>query len=76
MKLSTTTIAQILTVATSALSLISGAVPEKYAPIVAAVQGLISTVLHLVAGNSNPDGTPASVAYVPAAKTNASASGQ
>ena len=63
MKLSTTTIAQVLTIAASLLTLVSGIVPVKYVPVVAAVQGLISTGLHLVAGNNNPDGTPASVAY-------------
>lgn len=62
------TVIHILTIFLSLASLVTGVVPPKYAPIVLAVQGVISTVIKQIASLYNPDGTPASVAYVPPQK--------
>ena len=60
MKLSTSSFAQVLTVILGFLSQILPAVPDKFKKYILAATGIITIILHLIAGNSNPDGTPSS----------------
>ena len=58
--LSIQTVAMILQI----LNALLGVVPDKYKPIVAGMIAAIQLIAGRIAHNSNPDGTPASVAYV------------
>ena len=64
MKLSWTTFFQVLTTAANAGTWALSVVPSQWKPYVSLALILISGVLHWHAGQTNPDGTPASVAYI------------
>ena len=59
---------QILAVALHILNLVLPVVPPKAKPGVTLAIGIIQLILHDLAGNANPDGTPAVVAYLPPKK--------
>lgn len=65
MKLNWSTFFQALTAAGTAGTWALNVVPSNWKPFVSLGLGIISLVLHWHAGQVNPDGTPASVAYVP-----------
>lgn len=58
-------ILHVLTIAVSITTLAAGLVPPKYAPVVLLMQGVISDTIRQIASRYNPDGTPASVPYLP-----------
>lgn len=68
MKLSTHIILQVLGFAIQIGNLVSGVVPPKAQPYVLLVVSLAQAGLGWYNHNFNPDGTPASVAYIPPPK--------
>ncbi len=66
MTLNKTTIWQIVVWVVTALAMaIQGPVPEAMKPYMPVLGAAASLWLHRYAGQRNPDGTPASVGYVP-----------
>jgi len=59
MKLTTSTFLQVLALVVQGLNLTLPVVPQKYKVYVMTGIGILQLVLHNMAGNSNPDGTPA-----------------
>lgn len=68
MKLSTHLIWQALMLVAQYGNQAASFVPGKYKPLVAIAIGAIQGILAWKAHYSNPDGTPASVAYLPKSK--------
>jgi hypothetical protein len=64
MKLSWNMLFQALGSGIQLANLISGAIPPKYQPAVALLTALAQTAVAWKAHQTNPDGTPASTAYV------------
>jgi hypothetical protein len=65
MKLSWNVIAQIIGVALQYVNIASGLIPKDWEWLVAAVIGILQGIAGIASHFSNPDGTPAKVAYVP-----------
>jgi hypothetical protein len=68
MKLSTHSIAQVLLTGLQVANFASAFVPPEYKIYVTGGISVMQTILGLVNHNYNPDGTSASVAYVPPEK--------
>jgi hypothetical protein len=68
LKLSTHMLLQFLGFAAQGANLLTGSVPPKYQPLVALGISVLQGVTAWIAHNFNPDGSPASVAYIPKEK--------
>ena len=68
MKLRWNMIAQLVGIILQLYNQYQSVIPEDFKPVVAAVIGILQGIAALVAHYSNPNGTPAVVAYVPPAK--------
>lgn len=64
-KITTTTVAQILLDVMHLVNLVQPSLSGKHQLIAAAVIGILQILVNLLSHWSNPDGTPASVAYIP-----------
>jgi hypothetical protein len=61
MKLTTTTLWQVVTLLAAAGNEYGSVVPDRYKPAVTAIAGIAVILLHWHAGVHDPDGTPAHV---------------
>ena len=65
MKLGLSTVLQLLNILALACEWYAPQVPTEWMPYFTPFHLLVSAALHIIAGNSNPDGTSVRVAYLP-----------
>jgi hypothetical protein len=68
MKLSTNMVIQVVATLAQLVNQLGGVVPVKYQTVILAVLSGVQGVTAAISHFSNPDGTPAKVAYVPPAE--------